>query len=64
MGKSLPPLLLLLAALGLCEAKTKVGDLRDLQNHDVGGAVYVVDDTTILIEDFRYDGTVSEFRGF
>ena len=35
--------------------KIKIGELKNL-HHGVSGTVYAADDTTILIEDFNYDG--------
>ena len=53
--KHLNLLLSLLAVVSVALA-TKVGDLRTLQ-HGVRGTVFILDEQTLFIEDFHYDGT-------
>ena len=48
---------ILAVSLSCVMAETiKIGDLVTL-SHNVGGAVSAVDDNTIAIDNFKYDGT-------
>merc|ERR1712037_920978 len=38
-----------------CSGKRKIGSFVNIW-HDIGGEVFALDDETILIEDFTYDG--------
>jgi len=48
-------LLLLSCSSGLSWGRTLVGDLTET-DHNVAGKVYIVDEDTLLIDNFRYDG--------
>ena len=56
----------ILSVLAVCAycvvaEKTKIGDLKNL-HHGVSGAVFAIDDHTLAIENFNYDGAGSEAK--
>ena len=57
MGKlSLPVTSFVLACAGMAASEmVRVGEIRTLQ-YDVSGTVYVIDEDTLKIEDFNYNG--------
>ena len=50
-------ILSVLAVCAYCVAaeKIKIGELKNL-HHGVSGSVFAIDDNTIVIENFNYDG--------
>ena len=53
-------LLALLPFLNQCVGETEVGPLVDRNSHAVSGTVFIVDDSTLLIKNFNYDGTAPD----
>ncbi len=47
---------MMLATSTPVRAKTLVGELSNLHNHDVSGTTYILDETSLFIQDFTYDG--------
>ena len=49
------PLLLLAAAAAVSGEKVKLGDIKTL-HHAVSGEVFALDDKTLMVQNFNYDG--------